>query len=179
MIFLKDLSAFLGTMERVLTCKAKYKWQSLDIEPDLIAFSARWCKAVEFMGFFTVDVSFKLITLSCEAILFWWSLYLSTRYSTEGYSSGSAGQRQCGGGLSMRKPAGSWGMFFSNPALMHCSNSDKDAYIIPLIFFGDKHTAYKFQLWIWDPLWDGKTRKGTKMGKILTHDFVFISLMCK
>lgn len=95
----------------------------------------------------------------------WWSLYLSKHYSTEGYSPGSAGQRQCGGGLSMWKPSGSWGMFFSNSALMRYSNWDKDAYIIPLTFFGDKHTAYKFQLWIWDPLWGGKQERGQRWEK--------------
>lgn len=82
--------------------------------------------------FFTVDVSFKLIILSCEAIFSWLSIYLSKPYCTEGCSSGRG--VAWWGSVPAKKPAGSWGLFFPNPALMCCSNSAKDAYIIPLNF---------------------------------------------
>lgn len=89
-LYLKDLTAFFRQYGKgfILTCKAKYKRYSLEIESDLIAFGARWCKAVKFM-FFSVDVSFKLIILSREAIFSWLSIYLSKHYCTEGCSSGS------------------------------------------------------------------------------------------
>lgn len=54
-LYLKDLTAFFRQYGKgfILTCKAKYKRYSLEIESDLIAFGARWCKAVKFMFFYS------------------------------------------------------------------------------------------------------------------------------
>lgn len=35
----------------IFPCKAKYKWYSLEIESDLVAVGARWCKDIKFMVF--------------------------------------------------------------------------------------------------------------------------------
>lgn len=50
-LYLKELTAFFRQHGKgfIFPCKAKYKWYSLEIESDLIAFGARWCKAVKFM----------------------------------------------------------------------------------------------------------------------------------
>ena len=50
-LYLKELTAFFRQHVKgfIFPCKAKYKWYSLEIESDLIAFGARWCKAVKFM----------------------------------------------------------------------------------------------------------------------------------
>lgn len=94
--------------------------------PDGVKLSSLW--------FFTVDVSFKLIILSRETIFPDCQCTYLDITAQKGILQPVWGRASVVGVCPCKKPAGSLGMFFSNPALMCYSNSAEDASVIPLIY---------------------------------------------